>query len=125
MSFASLYDRHMWSRSTYFISTAVAGRRQLFQKTQFAELFIECLRDHHAKGRFDVHAFVVMPDHVHLLLTPGENLTIERAVTFVKGTFSYLVKKELGYLWEVWSEGYYDQRLRSVTLCGGHRIHRK
>ncbi len=109
----------MWSRSTYFISSAVAGRRQLFQKAEIAELFIDCLRDHHAKGRFDVHSFVVMPDHVHLLLTMGENVTLERAVTFIKGTFSYRMKKELGYLREVWSEGYYDERVRSAEHCSG------
>jgi putative transposase len=63
----------MRSHSTYFVSTATAGRRQLFQKSEFTELFIANLREHHAKDRFDVHAFVVMPDHVHLLLTPGEN----------------------------------------------------
>lgn len=109
----------MWSRSTYFLSTAAAGRRNLFQKSAFAELFIETLRSHHAQGRFDIHAFVVMPDHVHLLLTPGEEVTLERAVTFVKGTFSFRMKKELGYLYEVWGEGYRDQRIRSVEHCAG------
>jgi putative transposase len=107
----------MWSRSTYFLSTVAAGRRNLFQKTQHAELFIDTVRGHHVRGRFDIHAFVVMPDHIHLLLTPGDRITLERAVTFVKGTFSYRMKKELGYLLDVWAEGYHDERIRSVEHC--------
>jgi putative transposase len=32
--------------------------------------------------------FVVMPDHVHLLMTVGGGMTIERAMQFIKGGFS-------------------------------------
>jgi putative transposase len=106
-----------WARSTFFVSTSTAGRRCLLQKTDFAELFIDCLRQHHAKGRFDVHAFVVMPDHVHVLFTLGDEVTLERSMTFIKGTFSFRMKRELGYLLEVWSEGYHDERIRSAEHC--------
>jgi putative transposase len=106
-----------WAHSTFFVSTSTAGRRCLLQKSAFAELFIDMLRQHHAKGRFEVHAFVVMPDHVHVLLTLGEGITLERAVTFVKGTFSFRMKRELGYLLDIWSEGYYDERMRSAEQC--------
>jgi REP element-mobilizing transposase RayT len=64
-----------------------------------------------------VHAFVVMPDHVHLLLTPGEDVTLERTVQFVKGTFSFRLKRKLGYGREVWASGYHDERIRSAQHC--------
>jgi putative transposase len=107
----------MRPRSTYFVSTAVAGRRHLFQKTAFAELFIKTLREHHAICRLEVYAFVVMPDHIHLLFTPGFQITLERSMNLVKGAFSYRIKKELGYAFEVWSEGYCDTRIRSAAHC--------
>ena len=34
--------------------------------------------------RFLLHDFVVMPDHVHLLLTP-QRITLERVVQLIKG----------------------------------------
>jgi len=37
-----------------------------------------------------------MKNHLHLLLTIDESLSIEKAVQFVKGGFSYRIKKELG-----------------------------
>jgi REP element-mobilizing transposase RayT len=112
------YDVRMnWARSTYFLTTSTSNRRLLLQSTHFAELFIDCLllhRDHH---QFDLHVFVVMPDHVHLLLTPGDEVTLERAVQFVKGTFSFRLKRELGYGREVWSSKYHDERIRSAQYC--------
>jgi putative transposase len=42
-----------------------------------------------AAKKFIVNEFVVMPDHLHLLLTLGSNMSIEKAVQLVKGGFSY------------------------------------
>ena len=36
-----------------------------------------------------MHAFVVMPDHFHLLITIGPELSIERAIQFIKGGFAF------------------------------------
>jgi putative transposase len=56
---------------TYFITTVTADRRRLFQVEQNANLFIEVLQDQRTKSRLQLHAFVIMPDHAHLLLTPA------------------------------------------------------
>ena len=48
-------------------------------------LFIDVLRSYAAAKRFRVLDFVVMPDHVHLLLTLGAGMTIERAMQLIKG----------------------------------------
>jgi hypothetical protein len=49
-----------------------------FQVERDAELLIETLQHYRAEGHYQLHTFVVMPDHLHLLLTPQE--TLERAV---------------------------------------------
>jgi putative transposase len=51
-----------------------------------------------------------MPDHFHVLITPQESL--ERAVQFVKGGFSFRAKKELGSSMEIWQRGFSDHRIR-------------
>ena len=30
-----------------------------------------------------------MPDHIHLLLTPAQEVSIEKAMQFIKGNFSF------------------------------------
>lgn len=54
-----------------------------------------------------------MPEHSHILLTPLTSL--ERAVQFIKGGFSYRAKKELGSNMEVWQKGFSDHRIRDAN----------
>jgi len=48
---------------------------------------IDVLRWYVRAGRFRLHDFAIMPDHVHVLLTVGTGMTIERAMQFIKGGF--------------------------------------
>src|SRR5215831_6052837 len=89
---------------TFFVSTQTAGRRALFKTERMANLFIDVLRSQSAK--FTIHDFVVMPDHVHILMTiPGE-ITIEKAVQLIKGGVSFRANKELGFTGEIWQKGF-------------------
>jgi putative transposase len=87
---------------TYHVTSVTANRRSLFQVEATAELFLSVLQTQRQKLRMKIHAFVVMPDHVHLLLTPAEDVSLEKAVQFIKGGFSFLLKNKL----EVWERGY-------------------
>ena len=80
--------------------------RPLRQSERNAMLFIDVLRSYVAAGKFEVHDFAVMPDHVHLLVTVGSDMSIEKAMQFIKGGFSYRLKKEFGYLGEIWQRGF-------------------
>jgi putative transposase len=71
---------------TFFITTATYNRRRLFQSSVNADLFLETLQYYRRAGYYKLHPFVVMPDHVHLILTP-QVISLERAVGFIKGAF--------------------------------------
>ncbi len=64
-----------------------------------------------------LHAFVVMPDHFHVILTPVEGVTLERCVQYLKGGFSFRAKKELAILREIWQPKYHDRRIRDKEEC--------
>ncbi len=55
-----------------------------------------------------------MRDHFHLLLSPTE-ISVEKAMQFIKGGFSYRMKRELGLNCEVWERGYIDHRIRDMN----------
>ena len=94
---------------TYFVTASTWQRRALFKNPQWAELFLETLQWYRGKG-YRLHEYVVMPDHFHVLITP--TITIERAVQFIKGGFSFRAKKELGSSMEIWQRGFSDHRIR-------------
>ncbi len=94
---------------TYFVTAITWQRRALFQNSSWADLFLSTL--HSYRGRaYLLHEYVLMPEHFHILLTPIESL--ERAVQFLKGGFSFLAKKELESSIEIWQRGFSDHRIR-------------
>ena len=61
-----------------------------------------------------LHAFVVMPEHLHVLLTPSEEASIEKAVQMIKGGSAFKIRKELNYTSPVWHSGYHDRWIRDA-----------
>ena len=78
-----------------------------------AGLFIETMFRYRDQKKFLVHAFVVMPNHFHGLLTPCDEVTLERMMQLIKGGFSYRAKHELNRHYEVWQRGFADRRVRN------------
>ena len=74
---------------TYFTTFSTAGRRRIFQVEKNARLMVDTLRNYRTQGRFSLHAFVVMPDHVHALITPAVEVSLEKAIQFMKGGFRF------------------------------------
>lgn len=106
---------------TFFATSKTIQGRHLLQSDRLATLLIDVLRTHASTGKFTVHDFVVMPDHIHLLLTLDNTVTIEKAMQFVKGGFSYRAKKELGYQGEIWQKGFSEVRITDRQSFLKHR----
>jgi putative transposase len=98
--------------STYFITSSTFQKQSLFQSERMAKLFIEVLQHYRTQEKYLLHEFVLMPNHFHLLITP--TLTLERALQFIKGGFSFRAKKELGFGAKVWEKSFYDRRVRDM-----------
>jgi len=94
---------------TYLTTSITYERRPIFRAPQTAELFLETLQHYRHAGHYKLHAFVVMPDHVHLLITP-QAITLERAMQLIKGGFSHQLKSKL----PVWQKGFNDHRCRDA-----------
>lgn len=105
----------------FFVTTKTSMGRALLQTERNAMLLIEVLRSYMAARKFVVHDFVVMPDHVHLLITVNADTTIEKAVQFIKGGFSYRLRKEFGYVGEVWQRGFSEIRVMDEKSDAQHR----
>ena len=90
----------------FFATTKTSMGKRLLQSERNANLLIDVLRSLIVEHHFRLHDFVIMPDHVHLMIEVGDGMTIEKAMQFIKGRFSFRLKKEFGYLGEVWQRGF-------------------
>jgi putative transposase len=90
---------------TYFVTTNTWERRPLFHKAHIAKIFIETLYGHRSQGKYLLHEFVLMPEHFHLLITPHQ-ITVERAVQFIKGDRRTASARNLAQEWRSGKEGF-------------------
>jgi putative transposase len=112
--------RMMSPPGTYFVTFLTFQRRRLFVVEPYVRLFLKTLYGYRRQGKFLLHAFVLMPEHAHLLLTPADDVTIERAIQLIKGGFSHAFGLEFGRK-EIWQRGFTDHRIRDM---GDFRAHR-
>ena len=113
----SIPHRGCTSSTTYFVTAGTFCKKYLLQSDRMAQLFCDKLFAYRNEGKFLLHAFVVMPNHVHLLFTVPEGLTLERVMQFIKGGFSHDAGKLCGLAGPVWQKSFVDRRVRDKTEC--------
>ena len=97
---------------TFFVTAGTWERRPIFRAEPMAHLFLKTLENYRAQKKLELHEFVLMPDHFHVLLTPAPDVPLEKAVQLIKGGFSFRVKKDLGSSTETWGTGYTEHRVK-------------
>ena len=107
---------------TYFMTSTTWQGRSLFVAEPMVRLLLKTLYSYRRQGKFQLHEFVIMPEHFHLLLTPS-GITLERAVQFIKGGYSYAVKDQLEKTIEIWQPGFTDHRIRDAADFTNHRLY--
>ena len=61
-----------------------------------------------------------MPDHFHVLLTPGDGTALERAVQFMKGGSARAIRETLNFRFPAWQRGFSDHRIRDAGDYDSH-----
>ena len=104
--------------ASYFVTTRTLGGA-VFLPEQARTLVVDhCLYENNITVH--MHAFVVMPNHVHLLFTPlidhtGEPNAIAQIMNGIKGASSHTVNKLLRRRGTLWEPESFDRIIRSDT----------
>ncbi len=111
---------------TFFVTSSISGKCGLLQSTRAAGLLIDVLYHYRRERKYLLHEFVIMPDHLHVLITVGAEMTVEKAVQLIKGGFAFRAGRELGFRAPVWQKGFSEVRVNEREAFVGVReyIHR-
>ncbi|MDG4867889.1 transposase [Guyparkeria sp. 1SP6A2] len=107
-----LRGRHSEPGREYLVTSVTEQRRALFDSFHLARSLISTFRECEEAGRAQWLAFVVMPDHFHVLLCL-ENADLAGTMRFVRGVSARRINRSLGRTGRVWQPGYHDRALRS------------
>ena len=106
--------------ATYFVTTDTWQRRSLFQNPTIAEIVEKKLFEYRDKGYYLVHRHVIMPEHLHVILTPSETTSLEKAVQLIKGGSSREIGAKLQSRFPVWHLGFTEHQIRDQSDFESH-----
>jgi putative transposase len=99
---------------TYFITTKTWENRPIFQVPENAEILTQCILRHREGGTYLLHEFVVMPNHLHLLITPSDEASLERVMQLIKGGSSHEIHLLRGHKMNIWQPGFHEESIRDL-----------
>ena len=87
-------------------------QQNLFQRDQVAELMVATLFKYRDAAEVELREYVVMPNHIHLLLSINDAQKLSRVIQLIKGGFSHSLRENGIVFRAVWEQRYFDRRIR-------------
>jgi putative transposase len=121
-------QRFHQSRQLHFVTFSCYRRQPKFVDATVYDLFSLCLEDMRHRFAMRAYGYVVMPEHVHLLLSEPEQGTLAEAMRYLKLSFAKRVRSlrlaqvsvlkrdaNLGHQSSsFWQKRYYDRNVRDM-----------
>ncbi|MBI5570196.1 MAG: transposase [Desulfomonile tiedjei] len=111
----SMYTRrlHHWRMdgSIYFVTWRLAGSQPPLEPDE-RSLVVDAI-EHLAGDRYDLLAYVVMDDHVHVLAAPVEEFPLQQVVHTWKSYTANRLQRDFGRVGTVWQKEYFDRIVRN------------
>lgn len=103
-----------YSNQVVYITTNTNKRISVLTGEPRINLLYESLERAHCKYRFKVNGYVIMPDHVHLILV-SKNNDLSEILHDIKGYFAHYIFKMGLYQspGPLWQRGFYDHIIRN------------
>jgi len=105
--------RFQQSGQTHFLTFSCYHRRPLMTP-QTSDIFLSSLEQTRIQYKIFVYAYVVMPEHVHLLVSEPEQGALATALMSLKRTSSHVARHREGMdaMQAFWQKRYYDRNIR-------------
>ncbi len=92
----------------------------MFRKPSLAETVEKKLLEYRDRGFYRLHAYAIMPDHIHLILTPGETTSLEKADQLIKGGSSHEIGVAVGSKFPLWQVSFTEHQIRDHNDFASH-----
>ena len=96
----------------YLLTSVIENRRPLFLDRRVGRLLVTEMRAEAASGRVESMAWVVMPDHLHWLVTLRQG-NLDDLMRRVKSRSAIGINAALGGSGKIWQMCYHDHALRA------------
>jgi REP element-mobilizing transposase RayT len=88
---SSTWPIHVDPAHLYFITMSAVARAQIFKRDVIKRILVDALNTGRILGRFELFAFVIMPNHMHWIIRCGEGQTPATIVRDYKKATDFLI----------------------------------
>ena len=85
--------RQLKEGATYHVSSKINWEVHRFNPDEIKELFLEIIKRAKKKYKFSIKNFVIMGNHFHLMIKPGEKTSLSRVMQWIKSVFAMTYNK--------------------------------
>jgi putative transposase len=101
--------KHIYLREyPYMVTTVTAKREPIFEKSKAADIVLEAILFGKSQEWYYLLSFVIMPDHVHLVVIPREKNISPECMKSIKGFSARRINELLERKGSIWENGFYD-----------------
>jgi len=102
--------RYQETHRPHFLTFSCYHRQPFFSRVSLRDIFLTCLERIRRQYRSRIYGYVVMPEHVHLLLSEPEVDVLATAIQALK--VSFIRRSEHLHLVTFWQRRYFDHNVR-------------
>ena len=133
-----LRGRRYFEGNSYFITTSVNKFVKIFKEKKYIDIILENISFYREKYAFKLIAYVVMPDHIHLLIYPDqervkeiskfvedfkkftarkfrEQMEKDKKISWLK-LFRLKETKKRNWEYQIWQRGFDDLGVYSIKV---------
>ena len=106
------------SQQSHFVTFSCYHRQPKFNSPEACDLFVQCLEEMRHRFAMRIYGYVVMPEHVHILVSEPEQAMLADAMHFLKLSFAKRLQSRNRTCQSVpfWQKRYYDRNVRDALV---------
>lgn len=98
----------------YHVSSRVNNREMLLDNEFAKRLFETVLYRAKKRYSFSIENFVVMENHVHMIIYPQENESLSKIMQWVLSVYAIIYNRKMGRTGHFWGERFFSRVINSL-----------
>ena len=91
----------------HFVTSVTRDHRQIFRDSDNVAILVKALGFYQRRGDLRLLGYVVMPDHIHLMIVPTGG-TVSDVMRNIKAYTGNAIRQRIGTESDVWQDSFYD-----------------
>jgi putative transposase len=106
--------RELVEGAVYHVSSRTNDKIHVFNQDLGQKVMLLVLEDAKEKYGFKLHNFCIMPNHIHLLITPSNGENLSRIVQWIKTKFAKIWNGIHGSQDHLWGERFFSRAMKDL-----------